>query len=181
MQFINKTYSLFVLLLSCSLITGCNKTIPAQRSINLTLQKQTLPLKKNNYLVKINNLTDDRSYKDNIGLFCGSEIIVNDLLGWIKNSFLALENDPTLSNNNKILLDISIKKLYVKNIPTSKAAIIVLQVDYVKNNNLSLSKIYRQQFTNVNWNCSNDEIVTLLNHVLKNIIYDISNDLMVLM
>ncbi len=184
MKLIKKTCNLFILLLSCSVIVGCTK-VPAQRTINLietnnssinrASQKQKM-LKKNNCLIKIHKVIDNRNYKNNIGIFCDSEIITNDLSGWISRSLVALENTPQLLNENEILLDVFIKKLYIKHIGTSKVATIVLQVDYIKNKNLTLSRIYRKQLATINWNATENEIVTLLNNVLKLVMDDIIND-----
>ena len=166
------------------MIVGCTK-VPAQRTINLietnnssinrASQKQKM-LKKNNCLIKIHKVIDNRNYKNNIGIFCDSEIITNDLSGWISRSLVALENTPQLLNENEILLDVFIKKLYIKHIGTSKVATIVLQVDYIKNKNLTLSRIYRKQLATINWNATENEIVTLLNNVLKLVMDDIIND-----
>lgn len=175
-----------IAMLCCSLTIGCSTTVPAQRSINLINQQNSSinigsqtqkKLKKNNCHIKIHKVIDDRSDKNNIGVFCGSEIITKDLSDWINRFFVVLENTSKALNGNEILLNISIKKMYIKNISTSKTATIVLQVDYLKGTNIILSKLYRKQITKINWNCTEHEIIELLNNVLQDIMTDIINDI----
>lgn len=174
-----------IAMLCCSLTIGCI-TAPAQRSVNL-INKQNSSinigsqtpkkLNKNNLQIKIHKILDDRSDKNNIGFFCGSEIITKDLSDWINRFFVALENTSKALNGNEILLNISIKKIYIKNIRTSKTATIVLQVDYLNGSNIMLSKLYRKQITKINWNCTENEIIELFNNVIQNIITDIIDDI----
>ena len=119
--------------------------------------------------------------KNNLGFFCGSEIITKDLADWVNRSLEALENTSKAFNGNEILLNISIKKAYIKNISTSKVATIALQVDYLKGKNLILSKPYRKQIIKVTWDCKENEIIKLLNNALEDIMNDILNDISSLM
>jgi len=171
----------------CVVISGCAKA-PEQRimyladqsckSITLVANKSKI-INSNNTSIKIHKVIDNREHQDNIGIFSGSEIIINDLSKWINNYFAVLENSPTSTapNEHKILLDIYIKKVYLQNISTSKAATIVLKINYLKNNNIALSKTYRKQLTEVNWSAKDSEIVTLLNSVFRNLMEDIISDL----
>lgn len=171
-----------IAMLSCFFIVGCRKADPAKIFINL-INKQNSSINidskinKNNYQITIHNVIDNRYNKNNIGFFCGSEIIANDLLEWINKHLEALHNTSKVFNGNEILLNISIKKAYIKNISTSKVAIIALQVDYLKDNNLILSKPYRKQIIKVNWDCKENEIIKLLNNVMQDIMTDIINDI----
>ena len=189
MKFIEKICNLFFLLLVNVVIAGCSK-LPAQRYIDLIekshnsiklVSQQEKMLQKNGILVKINKIVDERPHQNNVGIFCGSEIIISDLPAWINNHFVILENVAKSPNNKQeILLDIFIRKLYLQNIGTSKVATIVLKVDYLQKNqknHVILSKTYRNQLTTVNWNCTENEIAIILNSILNNVKNDVIKDL----
>ncbi len=168
------TRILLVLSMMVSII-GCQAP-PKTRTVSLQKPAIEMQIHSSNS-IKINQIKDVRPYNENIGFLAGSEILADDLSKWVKESLQALEVNRQVSNTEKILINMKIKKLYVKGVKGSLTASIVLNADYIQNNKTLLSKNYRGSDCSLNWNSSDSEIVGALRNAIKQIMLNMANDI----
>ncbi len=135
--------------------------------------------------VSIGSVKDDRLRKDDLGMVYIRPIYAPNMMSWLQQSLASLQTSLRLEpeqgkevvSQKAILLNASIKKLYVHPLPSSISANIVMSMIYVVDGQNEIARVYRGNSTGVNWTNSPESIKEFIDEALTVAIKDIADDL----
>lgn len=160
-----------VFVFTCLLaVTGCVSTEPVTLGAEYSPPPEDLRSESlsPSCIYTIRDLTDLRKNKESLGTLGWTTVLNSDVLLWVKSAFIhrghkAFVKDEARNN----IVDIGLKKAYIRSSSTSKASVVVL-VKY--DEDLKDIKYFRGSSSSMNWNSSSSEINNSLNTALKNAI-----------
>ncbi len=165
------------------LITSACSTEPMVVSFNesATVQKKQSKQKIDSsnllcdvYIQKVDDIRNDKNSLGNLGF---REILSEDLIVWIKDTFNRngfIVNNGYSDTNINYKIDISLKLAHIRSSETSKASNLVLAV---KNYKLDKLKYYRGRDSSVNWSGDGDEVKKSFQNALSDSIKKITEDI----
>ena len=180
--------TVFIQIMGGVLLIGCTiENVPMTLDLNDARQLRPLDAyqKAINCKVSIESVRDDRLRKDDLGMVYIRPIYAPNIMSWLQQSLASLQASPRLEMEQgkvavpqkTILLNASIKKLYVHPLPSSISANIVMSMIYVLNEQKDIARVYRGNSTGVSWTNSPESINEFINEALNVAIKDIGDDL----
>jgi len=180
--------AVFIQVLGGALLLGCTieKT---PMTLDLNDARQLRPVNAYHEAIKckvsIGSVKDDRLRKDDLGMANIRPIYAPNMMPWLQQSLAFLQTSSRLEperskaavSQKAILLNASLRKLYVHPLPSSISANIVMSLIYVMNGQDEISRVYRGNSTGVNWTNSPESINEIINEALNVVMKDIANDL----
>jgi hypothetical protein len=135
-------------------------------------------------VVVIDRVEDRRPDTDRLGMVGGRQFSSGDVCLWIDQelrsmaspSFVALEAStpdaaPALRLRPRLL------KAYVHSVQDAKAAVIVLEVQFIKSDGASWARVFRGQQASMNWFSSKGEVTAALQDAMSVIVSDLKADI----
>ena len=135
--------------------------------------------------VQVDSVVDERLRKNNIGLVGPRVVSTGDVMPWLQQAFEPLTDSSAQTSSlisetsprHLVILNASLKKLYVQTLQSSISANVLVAVSYSVNNGPLVTRFYRGTETSVNWTGSADSVSDLLDDALAGVIKDIMTDL----
>ena len=173
------------LFISCS-----SKTLYLENAYQKTRASSTGKLSKKECdpacSFNIVSIEDKRRNKNHLGRVSRNLIVDEDIHQWLKSGFLSLQdNGFTVMSQNKdmpfeknfIKLSIQLKLAYAHTLSTSTSANIVLKIIYENREGFIQTKLYRGNYTDINWFGSQNETNDSFNHAFQEILDSVSSDM----
>lgn len=174
---------LFAICVASLMLTSCvNKVEHVDMSINRHVDKSTevsTALKKLTANIKVASINDGRLEKQQLGKFPHTTIFGDNFSSWIHARFEEVENASSAGNSEaKTSVDVTVQKAYIRLLPSSLGASVVLDVNYTcATSTLTKHQLYRGDSTSLNWAFGHSEIMGVLNKSMTKLLVDMVQDI----
>jgi len=129
--------------------------------------------------IAVDSIADVRSEKLLLGKFQHATVHGDHFYPWIVARFNELErlSASEYSDIDLIHLDVSVKKAYIRILPSSIGSSVVLDVSYSCGDHATNQRFFRGDATALNWGFGQGEMMSLLNEATSEAITNIVQDM----
>ena len=164
-------------------MAGC-ATGPATLSLApITPQRVSKPTGATIPTVTIAPLEDHRPQGNSLGNVGGRLFEANEPAKWIELELRALSSSRFVCAGAEIdavstlTLRPRLLKAYVNSLDVAKTAVVVVEIDYVRNDAAPETRVYRGQLTGANWASTKGEVENALRTALKRCLAQVQRDI----